>query len=509
MITTTIATIVIGCGWFAPECDMKVSSQQIYQAYKKCHQGKRKSVAAQKYSAKLLDNIFDTCSVLHSNTYQPKPYHCFVATNGSKPREIFAADFSDRVVHHYLVPQLEKIINAKFIYYSCANQAGKGTHFGVNALQKMMRQQQSSASRIDDQYFLQLDVHNFFYSIDKKILLAILAKHLKGAIKKHQITPEQAKDNYLLSQRILKRGVATNQLSEQQLAKILPHKQLNNVPTNKGLPIGNLTSQFFGNVYLNELDQFVKHQLKVKHFVRFVDDFVLLGSKNKCRHWQQQIEIFLAEKLQLKLKPIQILEPINRGVDFLGYIIYPHYKLVRKRVLNNFYQKLKNWYQDNSIKTKNGVLFHLNVENTTNINSLFASYIGHIKHAKHYKILQNKITQFPWLKLFFYNNKGHYTMTTNNKSATKFTHQHYFFNTIFNNFVVLIQKGNSFIINTFKGSEFNLKHLNATLEKLQSNRQSYVFISEQGYVHNKLKQRKLKQIFITHHFYNKEQNYVH
>ena len=111
---------------------------------------------------------------------------------------------------------------------------------------------------------------------------------------------------------------------------------------NKGLPIGNLTSQFFSNVYLNELDQFVKHTLKCKHYIRYVDDFILLHkSQKQLLAWQAAIEIFIDTKLKLQLKPEQILKPTSAGADFLGYIVKPKYKLVRNRVYHNLRKKLK------------------------------------------------------------------------------------------------------------------------------------------------------------------------
>ncbi len=490
--TTTIATILIGCVWFVSERDMEVAIQQLYQAYKKCHKGKAKTSQAQSYSAKLIDNIFATHSVLHSNTYQPQPYTCFVATNGVKPREIYAADFSDRVVHHWLVDKLEKIINPKFIYYSYANQVGKGTHFGVNALQKMLRKVNT------DNYYLQLDIHNFFYSIDKKILLSLLAKYLKNAIKKHSIHPEQAKDYYQLCAKILKRPQAKNQLSDAQLSTIPPHKQLRNIIAGKGLPIRNITSQCFGNVYLNELDQFIKHELNVKYFVRFVDDFVLLGKQSELQHWQQAIELFLQQKLCLRLKPGTLLKPINSGIDFLGYIIYLHYQLTRKSVIHNFYQKLKKWHQDNHIKTKNGVLFQLTIDKITHINSLFFSYLGHFKPAKAHKVLQQKIQQFPWLSLFFYQQNNQYRSTLHNKFADNFSQQLNFFNYFFQDFVVITQIGKAFILGN-DTTQKPIRQLTAYLKIQQSNKQSYVFISEQGYAHNRLKQRRVRQLFIANH----------
>jgi hypothetical protein len=399
---------------------MVVLFKDIYQAYKVCHKGKAKSIAGQIYSANILDNLYETTIALQTSTYFPKLYTTFVANNGAKPREVFAADFSDRVVHHYLVSRLEKIIAHKFIHHSCANQLGKGTHFGVSILQKMLRK------KTHNTHYLQLDIFNFFYSIDKNILLTILKKHLKTAIKNRRINTNQAQDYYNLCKKIISTIKQNNYLSKHQLKGVPTHKQMANTPNNKGLPIGNLTSQFFGNVYLNELDQFIKHTLKVKNYVRYVDDFILLGSKPQLEIWQQEIINFLKENLSLKLKDEKILQPIDSGIDFLGYITYPHYKLVRKRVVHNCYKKLKHWQNSNIIKTNTGCIIDLNKDNTHTLNSMLSSYIGHFKHAKYYKILEQKTKQFPWLKLLFYQDSDKYLSTTYNKFAINFKQQKFF-----------------------------------------------------------------------------------
>jgi len=130
-------------------------------------------------------------------------------------------------------------------------------------------------------------------------------------------------------------------------AKKLPaHKRLCNAASGCGLPVGNLTSQFFANVYLNELDQYVKHTLKVRHYVRYVDDFVLLGDNpQQLRDWQAQIDSFLQSTLQLKLRDDCRLLPCPQGIDFLGYVVFAQHRLVRQRVVQHCRSKLKAWYR--------------------------------------------------------------------------------------------------------------------------------------------------------------------
>ena len=375
-----------------------------------------------------------------------------------------------------------------------------------------------SVNKDKQTYYLQLDIFNFFYSINKNILLAVLKAHFKIAVKNKQINEQRVHEYYELCQAILVKPKADNKLNKEQLNNIAEHKQLRKLKEHIGLPIGNLSSQFFANVYLHELDCFIKHTLKIKPYVRFVDDFVILHhDKEQLKSWQKQIEVFLKDKLDLRLKDEKILKPISSGVDFLGYITYPYHKLVRKRVVHNFYVKLKLWYEENTSIQNARVLFDLDSVNLNKLNALFFSYLGHIQHAKSYKIISNKFRQFPYLKLFFYLKDDKYQSTAYNKHASKFFHQRYFFNTIFKNFSILIQKGTCFLVSTYSihdnkryhiKEEFTLKKLDETFQNLQNDNQSYIYVSEQGFVHNALKQRKLRYIFISNHIHHNTKEYI-
>jgi hypothetical protein len=164
------------------------------------------------------------------------------------------------------------------------------------------------------------------------------------------------------------------------LANIPDNKTLFGKDNRRGLPIGNLTSQFFANIILNELDQFVKHALKAHYYLRYVDDFVILSpDASQLRVWQAQIEEFLTNRLKLRLHPKRRkLLPISNGIDFLGYIIRPTYILVRRRVINNLKEKIRQFRQ---AREKDFRKFH----------DMVASYIGHLKHANSYRLI-NKLT---------------------------------------------------------------------------------------------------------------------
>lgn len=200
-----------------------------------------------------------------------------------KTREIHAPDFADRVVHHI------------FVHDSYANRAGRGSHSAVDRLQAFMRQRENMPdTTVVGGWYLQLDIHNFFNSIHRPTLYAMLCQRLVQAQRRGKLPASHALALRSLCHKLLAQRVAERVRSLAAAAGVPPHKRLCNAAPSCGLPVGNLTSQFFANVYLNALDQFVKHTLKVRHYVRYVDDFVLLGdSPAQLKHWQAQIEAFL------------------------------------------------------------------------------------------------------------------------------------------------------------------------------------------------------------------------
>jgi len=173
---------------------------------------------------------------------------------------------------------------------------------------------------------------------------------------------------------------------EQLLLNIPANKSLFGKNNLSGLPIGNLTSQFFANILLNELDQYIKHELKAHYYLRYVDDFVILSQdKEELLRWKEEIKEFLAIRLKLQLHPRrQKLEPISNGIDFLGYIIRPTYILVRKRVVNNLKEKIRQFKQ-------------ARVKDFRKFKDTIASYWGHFKHANSYQLTQKILKEQVWL----------------------------------------------------------------------------------------------------------------
>ncbi|TDO99940.1 RNA-directed DNA polymerase [Marinomonas balearica] len=474
---------------------MEVSWQQLYSAAQQCRKGKAKGVQCQQYQARLLDNLFDTQSALQSHTWQPSPMRCFVASNGVKPREIHAPAYQDRVVHHLLVPLIMQLIEHKFIYGCAANIKEWGTHFAVDRLQRMFRQVDQGDK---DGWFMQLDIHSFFYSIDLAILLRLLDRHLQRAVKDNRLKQSEAQDLYRLASLVFQPSQVLTRVQDQKiLDRLPPHKRLHHCPPGKGLPIGNLTSQFFSNLYLNELDQFIKHQLKCRHYVRYVDDFVLVHqNKDQLEQWRQAIIGFLADKLALRLKPLQTLRPIKDGADFLGYIARPHYLLSRKRVLHSWQQRLHGWQS----QYQQGGLFAPGSEALAQLRAWCASYLGHCGHVCLGTMFNTLEQGFPWLKYFLQYHNGQLIALYQPPKVRSFQQQWRWFRQYYADFCLLMQKGRHFVYafpQQQSQQDMPLSVLKDFRTRLNSKAQPWIWVAEDGYAHARLKQRRLSLLSIS------------
>nr|SCU75563.1 Retron-type reverse transcriptase [Cupriavidus necator] len=306
------------------------SFEDLVVAYFDCRKNKRNSHNALAFEQNLESNLFRLHRELADGSYRPGRSICFVVTR-PKPREVWAADFRDRVVHHLLYNHISPRFYASFIADSCACIPGRGTLYAARRLEAKVRSITQNWSR--PAWYLKCDLANFFVSIDKNVLRAQLAARisepwwmwLANLVLMHDPRP----------------GVQM-QSTPDLLALVPPHKSLLNQPPHRGLPIGNLSSQFFANVYLDTLDQHVKHRVRARHYIRYVDDFLLL---HESPQWlnaaHAEIDAFLPERLHARLNPKKtILQPVSRGVDFVGQVIRPWVRTTRKRTLNEGARRL-------------------------------------------------------------------------------------------------------------------------------------------------------------------------
>jgi retron-type reverse transcriptase len=295
-----------------------IQPENLLKAFEQACYEKRYRADVLIFKQNLGMNILALRQSLLNKTYQPGKYHFFQVYD-PKFRQIAAAPFIDRIVHHAVCRIIEPIFDSKFIYDTLACRREKGTHHGVKRLQKFLRKQGTN-------YALKCDISKYFSSINHQILINILVKTI----------PDQ--DTLWLLEKIISSYESGNEYNE-----LFPENSYYRTKKPRGIPIGNLTSQLFANVYLNKFDQFVKEKLKAKYYLRYVDDFLILGQdKQYLGNLIPPLKEFLKEKLYLTLHPKKIrIYPVEIGVDFLGFIIFKDFKLVRARNIRKFRKRLK------------------------------------------------------------------------------------------------------------------------------------------------------------------------
>jgi RNA-directed DNA polymerase len=351
------------------------SFKNIYICYKECKKNKSNKINTLHFEVDLLSNLWKLYDELNSKQYKIGKSICFLA-NSPKLREVFAADFKDRIVHHILVKQLEPLYEKKFIFDVYNNRKNKGIHKAIKKAQSYMHRYNNTG------YYLQLDIKGFFYNLDKNILF----KQLFRDITTSNIDAEVKKKILYISNKIIYHDPTRNYIfkgNKKNLYNLPTHKTLFKIVKNKGLPIGNLTSQFFANIYMNKFDNFIKRELKVNSYIRYVDDFILFDkSKQKLIELKQKIEYYLKQNLDLTLRDDFRIRKFDDGLDFLGYIIRPNYILVRNRVINNYkYKKAKfySYYENGGDKDLQSILKYNEIRN---------SFLAHVKHANSYNLIK-------------------------------------------------------------------------------------------------------------------------
>ena len=321
--TTTTSRTRAGRALSADHTDAACTLEQLAVAYFDCRKSKRNTPSALAFEQNLERNLIELHDELLSGAYTPGRSICFVVTR-PKAREVWAADFRDRVVHHLLYNKIAPRFYASFIADTCACIPGRGTLYAAQRLESKIRSASENWSK--PVWYLKCDLANFFVAIDKGIVLEQLAARVTEpwwmALAKTVLMHDPRRDYEL-------RGAPA------LLERVPAHKRLVNQPSHLGLPIGNLSSQFFANVYLDALDQHVKHRVRAQHYIRYVDDFILL---HESPQWLSkalaEINDFLPTKLHARLNPAKtILQPVARGVDFVGHVIKPWCTRTRRRTV--------------------------------------------------------------------------------------------------------------------------------------------------------------------------------
>ncbi|MBI5221934.1 MAG: group II intron reverse transcriptase domain-containing protein [Candidatus Magasanikbacteria bacterium] len=314
------------------------------------------------------DNLFALHHQLADKTYKPDKYDLFYVKD-PKLRPIHKAKVKDRVIFQAVFRVLYHIFDRKFIFDSYSCRFNKGTHLGVSRLAKFAR----SASQNNHQtiYALKCDIKKFFYSVDHNILLDLI---------KTEIADTDALD--------LIEKIIGSFYSEPPHPRLRADPFLVKERGDRGLPLGNVTSQLFANVYLNELDQFVKHELKAKYYIRYCDDFIILHNDRKWLEEQvPKINDFSQNKLSLALHPDKVsIKKYNQGIDFLGYIILPHHIVLRMKTKQRMVRKLK----------QRQALLRAGAITRESFDQSLQSYLGVLKHCKGYN-LGTKLMNEVWL----------------------------------------------------------------------------------------------------------------
>ena len=510
------------CGSCAAESDPPgvFTFAAVYRGYRQCRRRKRGTANAQRYEHRLLDHLVDTTRSLQDRRYAPSRSLCFVARQ-PKAREIHAADFRDRVVHHVLVPRLEALFEPIFIHDLYSNRVGKGTHAAVERLGAFMRALNADGDQPG--WYLQLDIRNFFNRIDQALLFGLINRRLGKAVRQGRISSADAWDLSWLTRVILKQDFHAQTVyrcSPAELRRVPEYKRLTHAPPGKGLPIGNLTSQFFANVYLNELDQFVKHQLKCRYYLRYVDDLILLDrDPARLRAWRGAIVRFLADRLQLELKEASSPRPVTDGADFLGYIVRPDYVLVRRRVVGNLRRKLAGCARDLVTVTS----LRLPPAARERLRALLASYLGHFAHADAWRLSQSLFAPPGWLGRLFAWRQGRLIPRWEPAAVTSLRRQVQYFRQQFPPALVLVQVGNRVALfapdlslalspcpwlarwrgtqvenrpGLGPGRSWPLDAIKGLGRSLRAAGLAYAFVAEEGYLRGGMKRRVLRYLYL-------------
>jgi len=317
--------------------------ENLLRAFKKARKGKTTRDYVLEFERDLKENLLQLQLELLLHSYKPRPLQTFILRD-PKTRKISKSSFRDRVVHHALCNIIAPLFEKEFIFDSFANRIGKGTLKAIQRYEAFCRK--ASRNCTQKVFVLKADIKKYFDNVSHRLLLKIISRKVKD-------------------QKVL------------WLIKIIL-SNYSAAEKNVGMPLGNLTSQFFANVFLNELDNFVKNTLQVKYYIRYVDDFVILHhSLELLRQYMKKIDTYLTENLELELHPNKTkIISSHKGIEFLGMKIFPHHKLLKGKNLRKFYRKLDVFYADYDLESVNYDLIYDSLE----------GWSAYAKNANTYKL---------------------------------------------------------------------------------------------------------------------------
>ncbi|OGN03876.1 MAG: hypothetical protein A2831_03100 [Candidatus Yanofskybacteria bacterium RIFCSPHIGHO2_01_FULL_44_17] len=332
-----------------------IELENLFWAWDGFKKDKQNRKDVQIFEWKLEENIFQLHRDLKNKKYKHGPYKSFFIQD-PKQRHIHKATVRDRVLHHAIFSVVNPLFEETFIANSFSCRIGKGTHRGIISLNKTLGM--IGKTGFEKCWALKSDIKKFFQTVDHQILLGIIRKRIKDA------------DAMWLLQEII--GSFLSEKSD--------------IFYNRGLPIGNLTSQLFANIYLNELDQFVKNKLKVKHYWRYTDDFIIASENHGyLKERLSLVSNFLANNLKLELHPNKMtIRKFQQGIDFLGYVTLPHHQTLRTKTKKRIFRKLK----------KRIVEYKSDLITRKTLDQSLQSYLGVLTHADAYKLSEQLKNQF-------------------------------------------------------------------------------------------------------------------
>ncbi len=373
----------------------QIQLEELFEAYYECRRNKRNTLNALAFEIDYENNLVQLCNAINNNTYTIGSSIAFIVNKPVK-REIFAADFCDRIIHHLIIRKLNPLFEKHFINDSYACRKGKGTHFGIRRVERFVRC--ASHNYTQDCYVLKLDILGFFMSINKNTLWRkleiFIEREYKGTDKEIVLRLSQKIIAYTPHNDCLIKGKRTD------WDNLPPTKSLFHSQPNCGLPIGNLSSQVFANFYMNEFDHYVKHDLGIRYYGRYVDDFILVHpSKAYLKSLIPKLSQYLSSELQLTLHPKKIhLQHYSKGVKYIGAVILPNRTYIANRTKGNFYTAMTTF--NHLIRERKPTNKELE-----QFRSTINSYLGIMKHFRSYNIRKRMIFETmdkAWWEYFYF-----------------------------------------------------------------------------------------------------------